>query len=167
MLTDHYQQASARVYRNLERICEGYQSLWGDDMAVRVYHSMHDTDAPNAVALLGYPTDIQTEPTATGFACSQQFTVRVYVRTTHSDEAVCRSRASHLVEALQLMAIADPKLGYTVHRCVADVPEWQFGTDNSKLSTTVARIDFRCTVVTQNISEISALIADDDEEDTE
>ena len=165
MLVDHYEIAADRIFRNASLICGAYQELWGDDVNVRVYRSMHDTDAPNAVALLGYPTDIQTTPTATGYASLQQFTVRCYVRTTHSDEVVCRRRASHLVEALQIMANVDPKLGYAVQKVEHNVAEWQFGTDNQKMSTTVARIDFRCTVVTQNMAEIAAILADDDYEE--
>lgn len=165
MLTDHYEQAAERVFRNLSRVCEGYRELWGDDMVVRCYRTMHDTDAPNAVALLGYPTDIQTTPTATGYVCKQQFTIRCYIRTAHSDETLCRRRASHLVEAVQMIANADPHLGYTVEKVEPEVPEWSYGTDNQKMSTCVVRVDFKCVVTTQNIAEIAALIADDEDEE--
>ena len=165
MMVDHYELAAERIYRNASRICEAYQQLWGDDVNVRVYRSMHDTDAPNAVALLGYPTDLQTTPTVTGYVSKQQFTIRCYIRTTHSDESLCCSRASHLAEALQLMANADPKLGYTVEKVEHEVPEWQFGTDNQKMTTCVVRIDFKCTVVTQNMAEIAAILAADEYEE--
>ena len=162
-MVDYYEQAAERIFRNVSLICASYQELWGDDVKVRAYRTMHDTDAPNAVALLGYPTDIQTTPSVTGYGCTQRFTVRCYVRTTHSDETLCRSRASHLVEALQHMANADPNLGYTVQKVEYEVPEWSFGTDNSKMSTAVVRIDYKCIVVSQNIAEIAAILAVDDE----
>lgn len=158
-MVDHFEQARAVLFSHISKICAALPELWGDT-AVECNKVLHETDAPNVVSLWAVPANLNTVSFATNHSDQFAFTVQAFIRCTNADEEIALDRASHLVWSLLSIPNADPHLSLTVQRVDARVGEWSFGTDNSKLSTAVSRVDFECVVANANAAEIAALIRD-------